>query len=176
MVIKAEAGHVMEIENFIKQSWKEVAPEDPYNGFLQSNAFASFIQRNKSNNKVLYTVSLISVLLVAMGLYGLVSYSLTRRLKEFSVRKIFGANTLTIFNLMNRDYLWIVLIAFAIGEPLGAWLMNSLIQSVYPEQIPTSGWPYVVAIVTMLCIVLLTVGTQLKRILHNNPAITLRTE
>jgi ABC-type antimicrobial peptide transport system permease subunit len=125
---------------------------------------------------VLYFISAISILLVAMGLYGLVSYNLTRRLKEFSVRKIFGANTVTLFGLMNRDYLGIVLVAFFLGAPLGAYLMNMMIKSIYPEHIPQSAWPYLVAISSMLVVVVLTVGSQLKRVVQENPTVTLRAE
>ncbi|MFN5168168.1 MAG: FtsX-like permease family protein [Cyclobacteriaceae bacterium] len=175
-VARAEAGHVGEVHDFLKKSWKEVAPEDPYNGYLQSEVFDSFLRGNRANNKVLYFISAISILLVAMGLYGLVSYNLTRRLKEFSVRKIFGANTVTLFGLMNRDYLGIVLVAFFLGAPLGAYLMNMMIKSIYPEHIPQSTWPYLVAISSMLVVVVLTVGSQLKRVVQENPTVTLRAE
>lgn len=176
LAVKAEADQVGTVHEFIKKAWKEVAPEDHYNGYLQSEVFDSFLRGNRANNKVLYFISAISILLVAMGLYGLVSYNLTRRLKEFSVRKIFGANTVSLFGLMNRDYLWIVLTAFFLGAPLGAFLMNSMIKSIYPEHIPQSPWPYAAAITSMLMIVLLTVGSQLKRVIQENPTKTLRAE
>jgi putative ABC transport system permease protein len=111
-----------------------------------------------------------------MGLYGLVSYNLTRRLKEFSVRKVFGANTLHLFRLMNGDYLWIVLIAFGLGAPAGAFLMNQLLTSIYPTPIPATFWPYFVSITVMLMMVGLTVSSQLKRVTKENPTETLRME
>jgi ABC-type antimicrobial peptide transport system permease subunit len=176
LAVKAEAGQVGTVHEFIKKAWKEVAPEDHYNGYLQSEVFDSFLRGNRANNKVLYFISAISILLVAMGLYGLVSYNLTRRLKEFSVRKIFGASTSSLFGLMNRDYLWIVLIAFFLGAPLGAFLMNTMIKSIYPGHIPQSPWPYAVAISSMLVIVVLTVSSQLRRVVRENPTQTLRAE
>jgi putative ABC transport system permease protein len=114
--------------------------------------------------------------LSCMGLYGLVAYSLTRRLKEFSVRKVYGASLFQIFGLMNRDYLWIVLISFAIGAPLGSYLINLLITQVFPDPIPPSSWPYVITGSMMVLTVLLTMSTQIRRITSESPSVTLRME
>lgn len=176
IAIKAESGNINTVSQFMKESWKDVAPDDPYTGFLQNEVFDSFINGNKANNKVLYFISGVAVLLSAMGLYGLVSYNLTRRMKEFSIRKVFGANVITIFRLMNRDYLWIVLISFAVGAPFGAYLMNLLLKAAYAFDIPVNIWPYVISITVMVVTVGLTISSQLRRVIKENPTATLRSE
>jgi putative ABC transport system permease protein len=124
----------------------------------------------------LYVISGAALFLACIGLYGLVSYNLTRRLKEFSVRKVFGANLFQIFKLMNGDYVWIVLLAFIVGAPAGFYLINMVIRSAYPEIIPTRAWPFVSTILLMLVTVAITISTQLKRIAKENPTTTLRSE
>jgi putative ABC transport system permease protein len=175
-VVKAEAGSVLSTQEELRRAWKEVAPDDPYQGFLQSEVFDNFLNGNKANNKVIYFISGVAVVLAAMGLYGLVSYNLTRRLREFSVRKVFGANILQLFQLMNRDYLWILIVAFGLGAPLGAFLVDLLIKAAYPEHIPTTPWPYIIAISVMVLTVAITVSTQLRRLMEENPTQTLRSE
>jgi putative ABC transport system permease protein len=176
MVVKTQAGAITTMDNELKSIWKHIAPDDPHNIFLQSQVFDRYMRSQEANNKILYFVAGVAMLLAAMGLYGLVSYNLTRRQKEFSIRKVFGANTLQIFRLMNRDYLWIVLLAFGVGAPLGAYLMNQLISTIYPDKIPTTVWPYVVSITVMVLMVGLTIGSQLKRVVKENPTETLRME
>jgi putative ABC transport system permease protein len=176
MAIKAQAGSVGLVEGELKSIWKRIAPDDPSNIFLQNQVFDNYLKNNQANTQILYFISAVSVLLAAMGLYGLVSYNLTRRLKEFSIRKVFGANTVSIFRLMNGDYLWIVLIAFGIGAPLGAYLMDQMLTSIYPVKIPTTLWPYFVSITVMVLMVGLTIGSQLKRVVRENPTETLRME
>ena len=131
---------------------------------------------NRANNKVLYFISGVALLLSCMGLYGLVSYNLTRGLKEFSIRKAFGANPFSIFRLMNKDYLWIVILAFVIGAPLGFYLMKQMLFAVYPYPIPVEMWPFLVTIGLMLLTVALTISSQLRRVARENPAATLRSE
>jgi putative ABC transport system permease protein len=174
LVVKTGPGHANLIADHLQTAWKKTSPDDPYKGFMQNEVFDNFINSNRANNKVIYFISGVAVLLVGMGLYGLVSYNLTRRLKEFSVRKVFGASVHQIFGLMNRDYLWIVLISFVLGAPFGAYLMNLMLTAAYPETIPISPWPYVIAITVMISTVCLTVLSQLRRITHENPTETLR--
>jgi len=176
LVVKAEAGSVNKVSDFIKKSWSSVAPDDPYEGFFQDEVFQQFFNSNRSNNKIMYFLSAVALTLACMGLYGLVSYNLTRRLKEYSVRKIFGANLTHIFKLMNHDYMWIVLIAFVVGAPFGFYMMGLMIKAAYPEEIPISVWPFVITITAMTLTVAFTIGTQLKRIARENPIATLRSE
>jgi putative ABC transport system permease protein len=176
VVVKAAGGSAVEVSDFIKKAWKSVAPDDPYEGAFQNEVFEQFFNSNRSNNKIMYFLSAVALVLVCMGLYGLVSYNLTRRLKEFSVRKIFGASLFQIFKLMNHDYLWIVLVAFTLGAPLGFYMMGLMIRSAYPEEIPIGPWPFVITILTMVLTVAFTIGTQLKRIAKENPTSTLRND
>jgi putative ABC transport system permease protein len=176
LVVKASAGRVNYVYDFLQQSWKDVAPDDPWRGFMQDDVFKNFFDSNRANNAVGYFISGVALLLACMGLYGLVSYNLTRRLKEFSVRKIFGASILHIFRLMNRDYMWIVLISFAIGAPLGSYLINLLIQQAFPEPIPPSVLPYLITAGLMISTVGLTIATQIRRVRNESPTVTLRSE
>jgi ABC-type antimicrobial peptide transport system permease subunit len=176
VVTRAVPGSAGEVKDITLETWKKIAPDDPYKGFYQSESFDQFYNSNHGNNKVLYVIAGAAVFLSCMGLYGLVSYNLTRRLKEFSVRKVFGANLFQIFRLMNGDYIWIVLIAFLIGAPAGFYLIETIIRSAYPETIPTRVWPFGSTILLMLVTVAVTISTQLSRIAKENPTTTLRSE
>jgi ABC-type antimicrobial peptide transport system permease subunit len=176
LVVKAAPSRVAHVYDFLQQTWKQVAPDDPWRGFFQDDVFKSFFSSNRANNAVGYFISGVALLLACMGLYGLVAYNLTRRLKEFSVRKVFGASIFQIFNLMNRDYLWIVLIAFGIGAPLGSYLINLLIQAAFPDPIPPSILPYLITGGLMVATVGLTIATQINRVRNESPTVTLRSE
>ncbi len=165
-----------EVESFLKGAWKEVAPDDPYEGFFQDSVLEIFYRDNDANIKLLYFFSTMAVLLACLGLFGLVSYNITRRIKEFSIRKVFGANVLQIFKLMNRDYIMILGVAFLIGAPAGFYFVNTLIQHLYPEPQAPNPLPFLVAISLMAATVAITVGSQLRRVITENPTSTLRSE
>ena len=132
--LRAQPGMEAEAESYLQQSWRAIAPDDPYKGFFQDSVFENFHRDNNANIKLLSFFSTTAVLLACLGLFGLVSYNITRRMKEFSIRKVFGASVFQIFKLMNRDYVVILGVAFAIGAPTGFFLINTLIQHIYPSR------------------------------------------
>jgi ABC-type antimicrobial peptide transport system permease subunit len=176
VAIKTEIGSLNEVADFIKNSWPSIGPDDPYQGFYQDYVFENFFRANQSNNKLMYVLASVAFILAIMGLYGLVSYNITRRIKEFSLRKVFGANSLQIFRLMNRDYMWILFISFIIGAPLGFYMMGFMMRAAYPEVIPVSTWPFVVTFIAIAGTVGLTVSGQLRKVIKENPTTTLRSE
>jgi len=121
-------------------------------------------------------ISTITVILASLGLFGLVSFNITRRMKEFSIRKVFGAGLVHVFRLMNRDYVWILVISFFIGAPVGFYLINSLIQIIYPDPQTARPVPFFIAIGIMAVTVGITVGSQLWRVAKENPSSTLKSE
>ncbi len=176
LAVKTGRDNFFTSEDELKKTWHEVAPDDPYLGYRQDSVFDSFNNDNNSNIKLLSFISAAAVILACLGLYGLVSYNITRRLKEFSVRKVFGANTRQIFGLMNKDYVWILTSAFAIGAPAGFYLINLIINQIYPDPKGTTPSPFLVAVGLMAVTVAITIGSQLNRVIRENPATTLRND
>lgn len=176
LAIKAREENAVQIESDMRTLWKEIGPDDPYRGILQDDVFHNFNRNNRNDMTIIISVAIITLILACLGLFGLVAYNITRRLKEFSVRKVFGANTLQIFRLMNRDYTWILTIAFLVGAPAGFFLMSQLIHAIYPDPQPAGVLPFAVAITIMVLTVALTVGSQMRRVVKENPAQTLRSE
>ncbi|MEO8473082.1 MAG: ABC transporter permease [Chryseolinea sp.] len=176
IVAKVEPGKLNLVNDQLKKVWASLAPDEPYQGFYQDKVFQQFFDSNRSNNKIMYVLSTIALVLACMGLYGLISYNLTRRLKEFSIRKIYGARLLHILREMNRDYAWIVFISFATSAPLGFYLSNIMIKAAYPEDIPLPMWPFVTTAMLVMSTIAFTILSQLRRISIANPTQMLRND
>ncbi|MBP9926287.1 MAG: ABC transporter permease [Cyclobacteriaceae bacterium] len=176
LTLKVTNGSATASEANLKNLWKEIAPDDPYKGMLQDDVFSNWAHNSENEMKLMSFITAITIMLACLGLFGLVSYNITRRLKEFSIRKVFGANTLQIFKLMNRDYILILAIAFVIGAPFGLWLMDILIHQTYADPQPAGVLPFAISILLMVVTVAITVGSQMNRIVNENPAQTLKAE
>lgn len=174
--MKVNEGAVVGVEQEMRGLWKDIGPDDPYRGIVQDDVFFNYFRNTRNDMSIIGSVAVITLILACLGLFGLVSYNITRRMKEFSVRKVFGASLFQIFRLMNRDYAWMLTIAFLVGAPTGYFLMSQLIQLMYPEPQPTGAIPFAIAVGMMALTVAATIGSQMTRIVRENPAQTLRSE
>ena len=174
--IKAAPGKIKEVDEYMAKAWLEIAPNDPYDRLYQNDVFLFFLNENESNIIIITFVAVFAIVLASIGLFGLLSFNITKRLKEFSIRKTLGAGRFHIIKLANKEYIWILLIAFLIGAPLGYIWISNLITSIYTDPQDAGPTPFVWAILIMLFTILVTVSGQVLRASKVNPAEILRTE
>src|SRR5262249_1760889 len=121
------------------------------------------------------TMGLIGLALATAGLYGLVAYTVARRVKEFGIRVAIGAT--------RRDVVWLVerrgLILAAIGVIVGAGL-TVLAAPVLPAGFPglgvSSPGVYVLVAVVLLMVAAVASYVPARRAAGLDPVRSLRTE
>jgi ABC-type antimicrobial peptide transport system permease subunit len=117
----------------------------------------------------------LAIFISCLGLFGLAAYMAEQRTKEMGVRKILGATVMSIWGLLSRDFVWLVLISFMIATPaawyfLSGWLGN------YAYRTDLSWWIFAAVGIGVIGITLLTVSYQSIRVALRNPVKSLRTE
>jgi len=117
----------------------------------------------------------LAIFISCLGLLGLVMFTAQQRTKEFGIRKVLGASPATLFNLLSKEFLLLVLIALVIASPLGWLAMNKWLQN-YAYKITISWWMFVIAGVAAIAIALITVSFQAIKAAVMSPVKSLRTE
>jgi len=102
-------------------------------------------------------------------------FTAEQRTKEFGIRKVLGARVSTLFGLLSREFLLLVLIAFVLASPLAWWAMHTWLQN-FAFHIGVEWWVFALAGVLALLIALLTVSYQAIKVAVANPVKSLRTE
>lgn len=117
----------------------------------------------------------LAILISCLGLFGLAAYMAERRIKEVGIRKVLGASSIRITQLLSIDFLRLVLVSCLIAFPLAGWIMHNWLQG-FAYRIGIQWWVFVVAGVVAIAIALITVGTQALRAAMANPTHSLRSE
>lgn len=176
LTIKTDAVQLAKLEEFVQGIWKKVAPDDPYDRIYQEDVFDNFYRENKSHLSITFLITGMAITLACLGLYGLLSFNVEGKLKEYSVRKVLGAQPSVIVKIISKQYAWVLLISFALGAPLGAIGMMNLVSSIFPESKPVTVFPFVIAISIIALTLMITVAGQIRKAISVNPADLLRNE
>ena len=92
-----------------------------------------------------------------------------------SIRKVFGAGWETIFQLISREYLLLIVVSFVVAAPL-TWFLCSRWLEGFAYQIPITLWHYVAGLGAIIVIAISTVGFKSYKAAMANPVDALRQE
>ncbi len=121
------------------------------------------------------TFALVALLLAAVGLYGVIAYSVARRRVEFGIRLALGALPGQVEALVVREGMRVALVGLALGLPaaaLGAWLLRAQLFGVSPRD-PAS---YGIALVLLGAAAVLASWVAARRATAASPLEVLRAE
>jgi len=117
----------------------------------------------------------IAILISCLGLFGLVTFSAQRRVKEIGIRKVLGASTFGIVRLLSADFTKMVGIAIFIALPISYYIAHNWLNS-FAFSIELQPWFFLVAGLGALGIAWLTVSIQTLKAATINPAESLKSE
>jgi putative ABC transport system permease protein len=159
----------------LKSVYDEFFPGNPFNYFFLDVFFDRQYRIEKQIFVAVGIFSLVAIIIAALGLFGLSSYTTLQRTKEIGIRKVHGASVNRILLLLSREYLDLILLAIIIATPLTWWIIKRWLEG-YPYQ---SGIQWYVFAITGLLVVLsalLAVAIQTIRAANTNPADSLKYE
>jgi putative ABC transport system permease protein len=117
----------------------------------------------------------LAIFISCLGLFGLASFVAEQRTKEIGVRKVLGAGVLSLWALLSKDFLRLVVLSMFISMPLVFLGMHRWLEH-YTYRAALSWWIFASAGAGILLITLLTVSFQSLSAALMNPVRSLRTE
>jgi len=171
MTGKDQAGTL----KYIKDKWDEFSSGLPIEYTFFDEEYNRQYLNEIRTGKVLAIFSILAVLIACLGLLGLSSFITEQRTKEIGIRKIQGASTGKILNLLFREFVKWVFLATIIAWPLAYFLMKDWLEN-FAYRIKFPWFSLVFSALVTLLIALITVSFQTIRASRANPADSLRYE
>jgi len=168
-------GNPAEVRANVAKAWKSVAPDVPFNAKFSEDVIGELYKAEDSRAKIFAAFALLAVIVGCLGLFGLAAFTAERRTKEIGIRKVLGARTRDIVQLLVWQFSRPVVIANIIAWPIAWWLMRDWLNG-FDARITLTPVPFLIAGVLALLIAIVTVGGHAVRIARSSPIHALRYE
>ncbi len=174
-IVVRTAGTDSKTMNKLSEVWHSHYPNDEA-GFVFAREYFNRQYESESRfGKFYLWLTILSIGIASMGLYGLVLFRLDKRRREIGIRKVNGAGPSDILIMLNTDLLKLVGISFLAAIPLAWYVMDSWLQN-FTYRTGMSWWIFALAGAPVLAIALLTASWQTWRAARRNPVDALRYE
>jgi len=117
----------------------------------------------------------LAIFISCLGLFGLASFVAEQRTKEIGIRKVVGASVFSLWKMLSKDFVVLVIIACVVAIPSAYYLMHQWLTS-YEYRTEISWWVLGITGTGALAITLVTVSYQAIKAAMMNPVKSLRSE
>jgi putative ABC transport system permease protein len=175
MLVKLDAGNDMLVMQSVKALWKQFYPDKLLDINWVDDLLAKQYEPENKLKQLFVFFSLLTMILASLGIFGLVVHAAQQRVKEIGVRKVLGASTSSIFNLLSSEFVKLVIVALLIGSPIAWFLMDKWLTN-FSYRISIPCWSFAFAGITVVVTALITVSFQSIKAAFANPVSSLRNE
>jgi putative ABC transport system permease protein len=159
----------------VQSAWERSYPQTVFNYFFLNEQYDNQYRADTQFGKLMGALSVLIVIIACLGLFGLSSYTILQRTKEIGIRKVLGASSTSIVQLLTGSFTRTVLMASAIALPVGYWLMKQWLSS-YAVRIDLNAWIFLISVGAVLLLAMVTVSVQTFKTAMANPTDSLRQE
>jgi len=173
--VRTDAGYLKPVMNQLEQSFKTMPSRRSFSYELMSDKVDQQYVLLDGILKVTNYIALLTILIAAMGMFGLISLFARQRVKEIGIRKVLGASVAGIVKLLSKDFLILVAAAIIIATPIAWYIMKNWLQD-FAYRININWRMFLAAGVIAILIALITVSFQAIKAAIANPVDSLRSE
>ena len=172
LLIKTTSGDHQPAITAIGNTWKKFSDEPFVYEVLDQKLDQLYVKETRLSNIILF-FTFIALYLTCYGLFAMSSMLFTSKLKEVAIRKVFGADQLSIIRQFYSRYALFNLIAIVLGLPVAIYVGNLWLET-FQYRIELTSPLFIKAGVCILIAGLLSVSYYLARVAFSNPVRFLR--
>jgi putative ABC transport system permease protein len=172
----SQPGGGTNLATSVKKVLAEIDPNQPVTNIMTMDAvMAASLGDSRFFMQLFGIFAGVAVLLAAVGIYGVMSYSVSERTHEIGIRMALGAHRGDVLGLIAKLWLKLTLIGVAIGIALAIGVTR-LISSFLFGVKPTDPLTYAAVAVGLAAIALLACYIPARRAMKVDPLVALRYE
>ena len=175
MYVRMDGKNNKEVISAIEDIYQKMAPGYLFEYNFQTEQPQWFYKSEQQTALLSKWFSGIAILLSCLGLLGLTIFTVARKEKEISIRKVMGASARQIVFLIAGQFILLVLLAIA-GSLLPAYYVSHSWLENFAYYTPSSWTSYLAGPVLAILLALITIALNVIKVALSNPVKALRSE
>ena len=169
-------GDPRQLTHAVETAIRRVNPDQPVSAVsTMEGVFFGSVAEPRFQLDLLLVFAAIAVLLAAIGVYGVVSYSVNQRTAEIGIRVALGARARNVASLVLREGLLLAGIGVIVGLA-GAFALTRVLQSLLFEVTPTDPLTLFTVSCLLLIVSAVAIAVPTRRAMRVDPMVALRHE
>ena len=152
----------------------QMESEAPVEISTLADLVGSSIARPRATSVLVGAFAILALLLAAVGVYGVMAYSVRERTQEIGIRMALGANAMSVFRLVIGQAIRLVLIGVAVGLVAAAALTRMLERLLFEVE-PIEPWTFAATALILLLVATIASYVPARRGMRMAPVDALRT-
>lgn len=173
--VRVVPNHIKESLDHVKAVLARFNPKSPFSYNFLDDRIAALYSNEARMMQMFSYFSMFAIFISCLGLFGLASFTATRRTKEIGVRKVLGASFSNIMALLSQEFIKWVLLANIIAWPIAFFAMKGWLNN-FAYRVNIGWMEFVIAAAMTFIISVLTVSYQSIKTATANPVDSLRYE
>ncbi len=173
--VKYAEGKEKEILELVEKKWEKLFPGVQFSSIFLTERYNNLYQNEQKMKQTLIGFTILAIFVACLGLFGLAAFIAQQKTKEIGIRKVHGASTNSIIQMLNKVFIKWVLIANIIAWPVAYYFLDEWLAGFY-YRISLSVWVFVISGLIGLLIAIMTVSYQAYKAARTNPVNALKYE
>jgi putative ABC transport system permease protein len=175
LTVKVAPQEKEETIEFLRTEWEKFTDDYPFVYFFLDNHLKEYYYDIRKTGRIFLVLSVITLFLACLGLFGFISYSTNQRSREIGIRKVIGAGIPRLILLQLREIFFLVFSSSVFAWILVYFLAVSWLKDFY-YKIPLSPFHFIMTMVIVLVFAILTISHRTYMAAKMNPGQSIRYE
>lgn len=160
---------------YIESVINQFDPSHPFEYTFLDEMLDALYQSEANLIKLTWVFAGICIFISCLGLFGLSTFTTSRRTKEIGIRKVLGASTFQIIQMLVHSQLLLILFAAILASAVCYLVISEwLLSFAYKTDIKL--WAFVVSTIAVAAVAFITIALQSGKTARANPVNALRHE
>jgi len=174
--LRVNPGNFDATKEFVEAKWNELGAKRPFDYEWLKDTWDGMYESEQKLGVIFTVATVLTIFIALLGLLGLSSFVAEQKTKEIGIRKVMGATFGNILLLLYREFIYLILIAFAIAIPVAWWQLSNWLDSSFVYHISVSIVTIILAGFLAMLISMLTISFHTLKAGMSNPVNAIKYE